>query len=377
MLKRAAKWIMFATIPVALFLQFSHGAIVWQFIFSCLAVLPIAAWIGHSTEHLAHRMGSTYGALFNATFGNFAEMVIAVFAIRAGMLDVVRASLTGSILGNLLFVAGLAMVMGGWKRESQRFNPLSAESQGGQLILAVGAFLVPALFLRTATQAHHPELIHRVSIATSVILLISYGLGLVFSFKTHKDRLNVVIEGQEGGLEHGDPWPLKKAIGLLLFASVLMGVVAEGLVHAAHETGRAWGMNEVFLGFIVLAIVGNAAEHSTAVVLAMRNQMDTALNISMQSSVQIALFVTPILVFVSYPLGHPLDLIFSPFEILAVVLGVSVFSYLVIDGQTNWYEGVQLLAMYALIAVALYYLPMETAGAAVPAGSPAPAGHPQ
>jgi Ca2+:H+ antiporter len=368
MLKRVAKWIMLATIPVALFLQFTHGEIVWQFVFSCLAVLPIAAWIGHSTEHLSHRMGSTYGALFNATFGNFAEMVIAIFAIRAGLTDVVRASLTGSILGNLLFVAGLAMLLGGWKRQSQRFNPLSAESQGGQLILATAGLIVPALFYRAATQAHHPELIHQVSIGTSVILLLSYGLGLFFSFKTHKDRLNAIGEGHEE-IEHGDPWPVKKALGLLIFASILMGVVAEGLVHAAHETGRAWGMNEVFLGFIVLAIVGNAAEHSTAVVLAMRNQMDTALNISMQSSVQIALFVTPMLVFLSYGLGHPLDLLFSPFELLAVGLGVAVFAYLIINGESNWYEGVQLLAVYAIIAIALFFLPMSQ-----PAPAPQP-GH--
>lgn len=368
-MKRALSWLMYATIPVALFLQFTHGSMTLQFNFSCLAVLPVAAWIGHGTEHLAHRLGPTYGALLNATFGNFAEMVIAVIAIRQGLGDVVRASLTGSILGNLLFVAGLAMLMGGWKRESQRFNKLAAEAQGGQLILAVGAFLVPALFFRAAQQAHHPELIHQVSIGTSVILLLSYVLGLYFSFKTHKHRLNESAIGDtHAEIEQLELWSAKKATLVLLGASVLMGVVAEGLVHAVHAAGMAWGLNEVFLGFVVLAIVGNAAEHSTAVVLAMRNQMDVALNISMQSSVQIALFVTPALVFLSYPLGHPLDLIFSPFEILAVTLGVAVFAYLIINGESNWYEGVQLLSVYAIIAIALYFLP----GAVVP--EPAAAG---
>ena len=371
-MKRALAWVSYALIPVALYLQFFSDAMVWQFIFSCLAVLPLAAWIGHSTEHLAHRMGPTYGALFNATFGNFAEMVIAIFAIRAGLTDVVRASLTGSILGNLLFVAGLAMLLGGWKRESQSFNILAAEAQGGQLILAVAAVIVPALFFRAANEAHHPELIHQVSIGTSVILLISYGAGLYFSFRTHKHRLSARLQEADaigdthGEIEEHEPWPVKKAALVLAGASILMGVVAEGLVHAVHEAGRAWGMNEVFLGFVVLAIVGNAAEHSTAVVLAMRNQMDTALNISMQSSVQIALFVTPALVFLSYPLGHPLDLIFSPFEILAVILGVAIFAYLCIDGETNWYEGVQLLAVYAILAVAMYFLP----GAEQPARAP-------
>ena len=362
-MKRIVKYLVYATIPVALFLQFSHGAVSMQFVFSCIAVLPIAAWIGHSTEHLAHRMGPTYGALFNATFGNFAEMVIAVLAIRAGLIDVVRASLSGSILGNLLFVAGLSMLLGGWKRDTQKFNPLSAEAQGGQLILAVAAFLVPAMFFRAAEQAHHPELIHQVSVATSIILLLSYGLGLFFSFKTHKGRLDAIAETHQE-FDQLELWSVRKSLLILLGASALMGVIAEGLVHAAQAAGKAWGLNEVFLGFVVIAIVGNAAEHSTAIVLAMRNQMDTALNIAMQSSVQIALFVTPMLVFLSYPLGHPLDLLFTPFEILAIVLGVAVFAYLVINGETNWYEGVQLLAVYSLIAVALYFLPFEMAAPA-------------
>ncbi|HEY3056240.1 MAG TPA: calcium/proton exchanger [Thermoanaerobaculia bacterium] len=355
-MKRVITWILYATIPIALFLQFRHGNLVWQFVFSCVAVLPVAAWIGRSTEHLAHRMGPTYGALFNATFGNFAEFVIAIFAIRAGLIDVVRASLSGSVVGNLLFVAGLSMIAGGWKKDTVKFNALAAESQSGQLILAVSAFLVPALFFRAASRLHHPELIHQVSIGVAVILLVSYGLGLLFTFRTHSHRLNAI--GQTATeIEGGKLWPVRKALLVLVGASVVMGFVAEGLVHAVDSAGRAWGMNEVFLGFIVVAIVGNAAEHSTAVVLAMRNQMDTSLNISMQSSVQIALFVAPLIVFLSYPLGHPLDLVFTPFEILAAGLAVAVFAYLVIDGETNWYEGVQLLAVYAIVAVALYFLP--------------------
>ncbi len=348
----------YATIPAALFLQFTHSSLVWQFVVSCAAVLPLAAWIGGATEHLAHRMGPTYGALFNATFGNFAEMIIAFFAIRAGLPDVVRASFAGSIVGNILFVAGLSMVVGGLRHETLKFNALSAESQAGQMILAVAAALVPALFFRSAIRAHHAELIHPVSIGTSVILLITYICGLIFSFKTHRSRLQAAVEPPD--FEDAAVWPVPKAIGLLAFASVLMGFIAEALVHAVGEAGRAWGMNEVFLGFVVLAIVGNAAEHSTAVLLAARNQMDTALNISMQSSVQIALFVMPVMVFLSYPLGHPLDLIFSPFEILASAIGVAIFAYLVMDGETNWYEGIQLLAVYAIIAIALYFLPMET-----------------
>ena len=352
-MKRAAHWALYATIPIAIYLQISHRNLVWLFVFACLAVLPLAAWIGIGTEQLAHRMGPTAGALFNATFGNLAELIIAMFAIRAGLPDVVRASFSGSVVGNLLLVAGASMVAGGLKHQTVKFNALSAESQAGQLILAISAFLIPALFFRSAIRAHQPQLMHQVSIGTSIILLVSYILGLIFAFKTHRKALAT----QEVPLEDERQWPIRRAIILLLVASALMAIVAEGLVDAVREAGHSWGMNEVFLGFVVLAIVGNAAEHSTAVTLAIRNQMDTALNISMQSSVQIALFVTPVLVFLSYPLGHPLDLLFTPFELLAAGLSVAIFGYLVMDGETNWYEGVQLLAVYAIIAVAMFFLP--------------------
>jgi Ca2+:H+ antiporter len=353
-MKRIGSWLLYATVVVAIALQFLHVDLVWEFVFACVAVIPLAGRIGTSTEHLAKRMGPTYGALFNATFGNFAEMVIAIFAIREGMVNVVRASLSGSILGNLLFVTGASMLAGGWKRDVQKFNAHSAESQAGQMMLAVGAMLVPAFFFRIAGRAHQEDLIHPVSVGVAAVLMISYVLGLWFSFRTHRHRLNIAHVEEE---DDGETWSVKRAISVLLVASVLMGVVAEGLVHAVGEAGKQWGFNELFLGFIVLAIVGNAAEHSTAVVLARRNHMDTSLNISMQSSVQIANFVTPLLVFLSYPLGHPLDLLFTPFEILAVGLGVAILSYLVLDGETNWYEGVQLLALYMILAVALYFLP--------------------
>src|SRR5438876_2426391 len=223
-MKRVASYIFYAAIPVAIVLQFMHANLVWEFVFACAAVLPLAAWIGVSTEQLAHRMGATYGALFNATFGNFAEMIIAIFAIRAGLVDVVRASLSGSILGNLLFVTGACMLAGGWRRTSQKFNALSAESQAGQLILAVAATLVPALFFRTAIRAHQPSLIHPVSIGTAIILMISYILGLFFAFKTHREQLSAVAAPAE---KPGELWSVKRAFGLLALASVLMGIVAE------------------------------------------------------------------------------------------------------------------------------------------------------
>ena len=352
MLTRLLKIVLALTIPVAIALQFMHAKPAWLFIVSAIAVLPIAGWIGKSTEHLAARMGSTWGALFNATFGNLAEMIIAILGIRAGLAEVVKASFTGSILGNLLFVGGLSMLCGGWKRESQKFNTLAAESQAGQLVLAVAALVVPTVFFRVAHGSSHVDLMHGVSVGTSVILVIVYILGLVFTFRTHQHLLTVEYEEEDM-----EAWPISKAVLALLGSSLLMGVVAEGLVHAVGEVGHQWGLNEVFLGFVVIALVGNAAEHSTAVTLAIQNKIDISLNIAMQSSVQIALFVTPLMVFLSYPMGHPLDLVFSTFEVLAIALAVAIFAYLLINGESNWFEGAQLLALYGIIAVAIYFLP--------------------
>src|SRR3954451_22518099 len=217
-MKRIAKWPVYATIPAAIALELMHGNLVWQFVVSCVAVLPLAAWIGTSTEQLAHRMGSTYGALFNATFGNFAEMIIAIFAIRAGLSDVVRASISGSIVGNILFVAGMSMVFGGLRHETLKFNALAAESQAGQMILAVAAMFVPALFFRSANRAHHPELIHPVSIGTAIILMITYLCGLYFSFKTHRTRLQAMVAPPE--MEEHELWSMRKAFALLALSSV-------------------------------------------------------------------------------------------------------------------------------------------------------------
>jgi Ca2+:H+ antiporter len=357
MLSKIVKILLVCVIPVAMYFQFfgTPEQATLLFIFSAIAVLPVAAWIGHSTEQLAGRMGPTYGALFNATVGNFAEMIIAILAVRAGLLEVVKASFTGSILGNLLFVGGLSMLCGGWKREKQTFNLLASEAQAGQLILAVGALIVPTVFFRVAAGATHPSEMHRVSLGVAGILIFTYALGLYFTFKTHS-HLMAAVEEEEA---HEHLWPVGKAVLVLLASSALMGVIAEGLVHAVEHVGHKWGLNEVFLGFVVVAIVGNAAEHSTAVTLAIRNKMDTSLNIVMQSSVQIALFVTPAIVFASYALGHPLDLVFTTFEVLAIILAVAIFAYLLINGESNWFEGVQLLALYAMIAVAIYFLPME------------------
>jgi Ca2+:H+ antiporter len=219
-------------------------------------------------------------------------------------------------------------------------------------VLAVAALLIPTLFFRAGGGQARPELMHEVSVGTAIILLLTYACGLWFTFRTHKHLLS-------GG--HGDPsgavWTMKRAILVLTAASIAMAFMAEGLVHAVEEVGHQFGLNEVFLGVVVLAMVGNAAENSSAIRFAYRDRMDLALNIVTQASVQIALFVTPILVLLSFPLGHPLDLVFSTFELLAVILAVAIIAYAVLNGESNWFEGAQLLALYMMIAVAMYFLP--------------------
>lgn len=354
MIARYWKWVLLGCAPIAIGGKWLGFGPVPIFVFSALAVVPLAAFIGESTSHLSSHLGPSSGALINATFGNLAEMIIAVFAVRAGLLDVVKASLTGSILGNLLFVGGLSMLVGGWKRDTQKFNRLSSEATAGQMVVATAALLLPALFFASGGGQSHPELMHEVSVGTAVVLLVTYTCGLWFTFRTHKHLLR---GGGHGGEETGAVWPMSKAIGTLVAASVLMAIVAEGLVDTVEAVGHQWGLNEVFLGVVVLAMIGNAAENSAAVRFAAADRMDIALNIVTQASVQIALFVTPVLVLLSFPLGHPLDLLFSTFEILSVSLAVAIVAYLVLNGESNWFEGVQLLALYAMIAVAIYFLP--------------------
>jgi len=355
MFARSWKVMLLACAPVAIACNVLHLGALPVFLLSAVAVIPLAAFIGESTGHLSGHLGPSSGALINATFGNLAEMIIAVFALRAGLLEVVKASLTGSILGNLLFVGGLSMLVGGWKRDSQQFNRLSSEATAGQMVVAIAALLLPALFFQAGGGESHPELMHEVSVGTAVILLITYACGLWFTFRTHQHLLRG-SGGTAGG--HGEAmWPMRRAVLTLVAASVVMAVVAEGLVGAVEEVGRDWGLNEIFLGVVVLAMIGNAAENSAAVRFAYEDRMDIALNIVTQASVQIALFVTPVLVLLSFPLGHPLDLHFSTFEILSVALAVAIVAYLVLNGESNWFEGVQLLALYTMIAIAIYFLP--------------------
>jgi Ca2+:H+ antiporter len=376
----------YIAIPIAFLVHFLVGrGAAWEppatFLLAALGVLPLAHLMGQATEYLAARTGPAWGGLLNATFGNAAELIIAILALHRGLNDVVKASLTGSILGNLLLVAGLAMLAGGWGREKQVFNRAAAEANGGLLALAVAAMLMPAIFHFTGERLHDPRLAehdHAVSIGTSVVLLAIYALGLLFTLRTHAHIFShapSAAESPAGPEPRGEAaWSVRKSVALLLLASAGVALVAELLVASAEHLAQSLSWNPVFVGVILLAIIGNAAEHSTAILLARRNDMDTAMTICYQSSVQIALFATPVLVLISMGMhaaglspaaAGRLDLVFTPMEAAAVLVAVGIVVILALNGETNWFEGALLLALYLILAVAFFYLP-----AAAPAAAP-------
>jgi Ca2+:H+ antiporter len=342
------------------------------FTLAALGVIPLAHLMGESTEHLAERTGPTWGGLLNATFGNAAELIIGVIALTKGLNEVVKASLTGSILGNLLLVAGGAMLVGGWNREKQTFSRAAAEANAGMLVMGVAGMLFPAIFDLTY-RARDPNYVaheHALSLGTSIILLIVYGCGLLFTLRTHAhlfSRGPALSEDEPGGFSAMQPhWTVRRSVIMLLLASVGIAIVAELLVGSAEQMAHRLGWNSVFVGVVLLAIIGNAAEHSTAILLARRNDMDTAMTITYQSSLQIALFATPVLVLIGAALhaggvghAHFLDLIFTPMEVVAVILTVAIVVVLNMNGQTNWFEGLLLLALYAILAIAFFYIPTE------------------
>jgi Ca2+:H+ antiporter len=342
-------------VPVSLWLGVSHAPPVWVFLTACLAILPLAGFMGEATEHLTHHTGPGIGGLLNATFGNAAELIIAFMALRAGETEIVKASLTGSIIGNILMVLGLAMLLGGWKRKELVFSRLAAESGSSMMVLAVVALVIPAIYAQV-TQHKHPEHIESISLDISYILIACYVASLVFSLKTHKRLFTAAESDVAAELEEGRPWSVARSVGVLFAAAGLVGVVSEFLVHAVDAAGTAMGLGKVFMGVVVVAVVGNAAEHSTAVTVALKGKMDLALGIAMGSSMQIALFVAPVLVIAGHFMGTPLGLEFTVLEVVAVMLSVGAVTLLIHDGKTNWFEGFQLLSIYSILAIAFYFI---------------------
>jgi len=350
-------------VPLAALAEAMHAGGLWVFAFAALAIVPLAGLMGDATEDLAGRFGAGVGALLNATFGNAAELIIAIAALQHGLFDVVKASLTGSIIGNALLVLGGAILAGGIGRERQTFDRQAAAVSSTLLSLAAVSLVVPAMFhFVTEVEVHKAALTpaaeialeHGLSFAISVVLFAVYVLYLLFSLRTHRHHYAAGAEHERAAKRRAAGRP-----ALLLVASTaLVAWMSELLVGAVTEASHALGLTQVFVGVIVVAIVGNAAEHSTAILMAMKNQMDLAIQIAVGSSIQIALFVAPVLVFVSRLLPHgPMDLRFTPFEVVAVAIAVGTVNLVSQDGESNWLEGVLLLAVYLVIGIAFYFLP--------------------
>jgi Ca2+:H+ antiporter len=351
-------------IPVAIALEIAHADPVLIFGAAALGVIPTAALMGMATEELAAKSGPGIGGLLNVTFGNAPELIIAFFALLEGLQEVVKASIVGSIIGNILLVLGAAMLVGGWKREKQTFNATAAHAQSSMLLLALAALILPALWQLIhggglppigAEDVDFGGDLEQLSFGVAIVLMLSYVAGLYFSLKTHKRLFNPYDAEDE---EHHETlgWSVRKSLGLLAASAVAVGVMSEILVGSISEASHDIGLSEFFVGVFIVAIVGNAAEHWVAVLVAAKNKMDLAVNIAIGSSAQIALFVAPILVLASFVVGdHPMALVFNGYELGALVLAVLIANFLTQDGESNWFEGLQLLALYAVFGLVFYY----------------------
>jgi Ca2+:H+ antiporter len=350
-------------IPIAVVLDIVEADPALVFFSSALGVVPTAALMGRATEELADRSGPGIGGLLNVTFGNAPELIIALFALNKGLQEVVKASLIGSILGNLLLVMGAAMLVGGWGTDRVKFVREAASAQATMLLLATVALVLPALFLisrgGSLPQLSHeatnfPSSVEHMSFWVAVVLLLSYFAGLWFSLRTHRDVFNPDLD--EGGAT-AHTWSIKRSVGVLAVAGLAVGLMSEILVGSIEEASKGVGLSPFFVSLIIVAIVGNAAEHWVAVYFAARNKMDIAIAIAIGSSAQIALFVLPVLVLVSFVMGpFPLSMEFSPLEIGGVLLSVLIAAHVTQEGESTWFEGVQLLAVYVVLGVVFYFV---------------------
>ena len=369
-------YLLLVAIPGAYALEWFELGELWVFVAACVAVIPLAGIMGRATENLAESMGPNIGGLLNATFGNAAELIIAFFALRDGKVELVKASITGSILGNILLVLGLSIVAGGMFHRRQQFNRTSASLGATLLALASIGLIVPTIHFHLTKSSEPPsaltaavagsaaEIPHALASATlnflseeiAAILAVMYLLSLLFSLLTHRH----MFAGPEVEQEvHAEPpeWSILTSVIVLLIATAGVAVMSEKLVGTVEHAGAALGMNHVFVGVIVIAVIGNAAEHSTAVLVAMKDQMDLAVTIAIGSSIQVALFVAPTLLFLAHAMGVPFDFHFSVMEVVAVVIAVAVTSMVSQDGETHWMEGAMLLGVYVMLALAFYHLP--------------------
>jgi Ca2+:H+ antiporter len=340
-------------VPIAIALRFAGVDPLWTFAAAAVAIIPLANLLSESTEKVASYLGSMVGGLLNASLGNAPEIIISAFALKNGLPSVVKASITGSILSNLLLAPGLAMLIGGWKREKQTFNAISAGLTAGLMMLASVALIIPSLFNLTS-----PTVEAELSLEIAVVLFVLYGLSLFFSLVTHKHLFG---SGEANGDEksgEGSRQGLKRALAMLAGTAVILAIVSEILTDALEPATKTMGLSEVFAGVIVVGVLGNVSEIFAAVRFSQSDNMELALAATLGAAQQVALVVAPVLIFMSYAIGPPMNLLFTPFEVVALTLAVLVVSKLTADGESNWFEGVMLIALFLMFALGFYYLPV-------------------
>ncbi|MFN8606761.1 MAG: calcium/proton exchanger [Vulcanimicrobiota bacterium] len=356
-MKLSLNWLLIF-VPIAAVLNHMHAGPAIVFFAACLSIIPLAGIMGQATEVLADQAGAAIGGLLNATFGNAAELIIAYVAMSKGLHDVVKASLVGSIIGNILLVLGVSTLVGGSRYKILRFNITAASSGASMLLLSAVGLLVPAMY---AHMASNPQSIRELSTEIAVVLLTCYTCSLVFSLRTHKYLYDggaaaEAVEEAELSGSNEPPGSIRGAVLTLLVSTVVVAWMSEILVGVVEAASEAMGLTDVFVGIIVVAVIGNAAEHSSAVMMALKDKMDVAFGIAVGSSIQIALFVAPVLVLCSLGMDKPMDLVFSEPEVMAVIISVLVVGQISQDGESHWLEGVQLLSVYMILAFVFFHI---------------------
>ncbi|EHJ00058.1 calcium/proton antiporter, CaCA family [Clostridium sp. DL-VIII] len=337
-------------IPISFIAEFMHASPSIMFVLAAFSIIPLAGLMGEGTEEISFYSGPKIGGFLNGTFGNATELIISFFALKQGLFEVVKSSVAGAVIGNVLLVLGASMLAGGLKHKTQKFNKKVVEVSASMLLFAVVGLCIPALFTHTVDPSLLNTRYEGLSIVVAIIMITIYILSLIFSFFTHKDIY--IVNSEE---ETSANWSLKKAILILIISTVLIAIESEFLVSGIEDITKSLGLSEFFVGIIIIPIIGNAAEHSTGVVMALKNKMDVALEIAIGSSLQIILFVAPVLIFISL-LFTPMSIIFNEFELIALIVAVLIVNRVSNDGESNWLEGVQLLAVYLIVAASFFIL---------------------
>lgn len=337
-------------VPISFIAKFMHASGTVMFILSCTSIIPLAGLMGEGTEEISFYSGPKIGGFLNGTFGNATELIISFFALKKGLFEVVKSSIAGAVIGNILLVIGASMLAGGLKYKTQKFNKKVTEVTSSMLLFAVIGLCIPALFTHSVDPALLNTRYEGLSIFVAVVMMIIYILSLYFSFSTHKD---IYVHEEQSDEEHSAKWSLKKAISILIIATIIIAIESEFLVNGIEDITARLGWSEFFVGIILIPIIGNAAEHSTAVLMALKDKMDVGLEIAIGSSLQIILFVAPVLIFISL-FFTPMSIIFNQFELIALIASVLIANRVSQDGESNYLEGVQLLAVYLIIAASFF-----------------------